>query len=154
MKNKISFLFFFVLFGLLCKSEASDDIHSVTVIYDSRYHVLSSVPQNFSVKKYDVSLTSRIEAQINKRLVYSGPKTTIEGVESWAREKAKQDPELKQLFDMLPSSYDYLVPVSEFSLTKVPAVIAHIGADNFVVYGETNINKALQTINSSRHSKR
>ena len=145
------FLGFALLAGRVCTAES---ISSVTVIYDSRYHQLSGLPQNFSVQKYDVSLTGRIEVQINKRLVYSGPQTSVEGVEAWARKKAKQDPELKQLFDMLPSSYDYLTPVSEFGLTKIPAVIAHAGTDNFVVYGETNINKALQAINTSRSADR
>ena len=133
---------------------AADDVDFITVVYDSRYHTLTGVPLNYSVQKYDVSLTGRIEAQINKRLVYSGPQTDVEGVEAWARNKVEQDPELKQLFDMLPSSYDYLTPVSEFGLTKIPAVVAHAGADNFVVYGETNVNKALQTVIASRAASR
>lgn len=129
-------------------------IDFITVVYDSRHHALSGLKQNYSVQKYDVSLTGRIEAQINKRLVYSGTQTDVRGVEEWARNKVKHDPELKQLFDMLPSSYDYLTPVSEFGLTKIPAVVVHAGADNFVVYGETNINKALKAVAVSRASNR
>lgn len=130
------------------------DIDFITVVYDSRHHPLSGVPINYSVQKYDVSLTGRIESQINKRLVYSGSQTDVNGVEEWARNKVKNDPELKQLFDLLPSSYDYLTPVSEFGLTKIPAVVVHAGADNFVVYGETNINKALQAVAVSRADNR
>ncbi len=119
-------------------------VDSVTVLYDSTRHQLLHVEQNFPVRKYDVSLTSKIEAEINKRLVFPGKARSVEEVETWAREQSKSDPQLRQLFDNLQSSFQYLSPVAEYGITKVPAVITTINGEQFVVYGETSIQAAVQ----------
>lgn len=123
-----------------------DSIQSVTVIYDSGRHYLSGLEQNFPIQKYDVALTSTIEAEISKRLVYPNKARSVEEVEAWARSKVQKDPELRSLFDQLNSSFDYLSPSVQFGIDRVPAVITHINGEHFVVYGQTSIQFAVEEV--------
>lgn len=122
----------------------------ITIVYDAQKDKIYNVPKNILVHHYDVSKVSRIEAEINKRLVYQGPRVSSEKVESWGMKKIKTDPKIKSLVDSLPFAYEYLTVVADYGLTKVPAVVYSDGGKNFVVYGEINISKAIQKINAYR----
>ncbi len=139
---------------LVSFSQEYQPVDAVTVLYDSTKHQLLHVEQNFPVRKYDVALTSKIESEINKRLVYPGKARSVEEVESWARQKSKSDPQLVKLFENLQSSFQYLTPVAEYGITKVPAVITTIDGEHFVVYGETSIQAAVQAAIYHRASVR
>lgn len=146
MPNKINKIVAAVsfLFTTMSYSNENQSVDFVTVLYDSTKHRLSHVEQNFPVRKYDVALTSKIEADINKRLVYPGKARSVEEVEAWAKQKSKSDLQLKELFEKLQLSYQYLTPVAEYGITKVPAVITTVNGEHFVVYGETSIQAAVQ----------
>lgn len=132
----------------LCSFQAASQVNSVTVFFDSRLHSVKDSQLYFPVVKYDLSLTSKIKAEIDRRLVYQGTATSVGQVEEWARKKSQSDPALKKLFESLQHSYEYLGPVAEYGISKVPAVVAHIGEDHFIVYGETDIQKALRIIST------
>lgn len=151
--NRMAALAAFFL-PVLSIAQEYQSVESVTVLYDSTKHQLLHVEQNFPVRKYDVALTSKIEAEINKRLVYPGKARSVAEVEAWAQQKSKSDPQMKQLFESLQSSFQYLTPVAEYGITKVPAVITTIDGEHFVVYGETSIQAAVQAAIYHRSSVR
>ena len=136
---------------LICLSLNAYSAEYLTIVYDARYDKISGIPKNISVHHFDVSEVSKIETQINRRLVFKGQAKSQSDVEAWAMNKVKKDPEIKALIDKLPLAYDYLTAVDEFGLTKVPAVVYSDGDKNFVVYGETNISKAIQKVNAYRY---
>lgn len=136
---------------LTCLSLDAYSTEYLTIVYDARYDKISGIPKNISVQHYDVSEVSKIETQINRRLVFKGQAKSQSDVEAWAMNKVNKDPEIKALIDKLPLAYDYLTAVDEFGLTKVPAVVYSDGDKNFVVYGETNISKAIQKVNAYRY---
>lgn len=136
---------------LVFLSTGAYSVEHLTIIYDARYDKLRGIPKNISVHHYDVSKVSKIETQINRRLEFKGQAKSHMDVEAWALNKVNNDPAIKVLIDKLPLAYDYLTAVDQFGLTKVPAVVYSDGDKNFVVYGETNISKAIQKVNAFRY---
>lgn len=148
--------FYMLVFSLMFVPSAwpnSGDVENkLVIVYDSRVHALvGDASTFFSVEKYDVSLVGKIEAEINKRLTYSGkhPKN-IDAIQSWATDKFKNDDEIIRLVKLLEEAYSFTEPAMKFGLSKVPAIVLVDDEDEFVVYGETNIYKALERINAFR----
>lgn len=131
-------------------ADKDSDKATLIIMYDSQIHELTNVPTIFFVSKIDVSESSRIEASINTRLQYGGKGKSTEEVERWARKKIQTDPQIKDLIGKIPTSLSFLNHVNEIGITKVPAVVLRDGDQDFVVYGQTDIRKAVQAINSYR----
>ncbi|MBB1333995.1 DUF1525 domain-containing protein [Pseudoalteromonas sp. SR41-6] len=120
--------------------------------YDSKVHNSQTI---FSVTKFDVSKSNKIRAEINKRLVFNSQKVwTTEELEKEARYRLANDVELKGLMNEMSDSYKYLQQALEFKVTKVPAIVLKENGHNWIVYGETNIQKALVLIRNSGEFKR
>lgn len=146
MRFLISFLVFFV----------STFAHSAEVFYfyDSSKHKKPNQSLIFS-SSFDVSLPSKIESQINKRLYFDRNRNwTEEQLERAARQRLKNDPELISLMKMLDSSYRFLKPAYKFNVQKIPAIVLSENGHNWTVYGETNLQKALVVIRNSAEYKR
>lgn len=153
MKSKVVLLLtLFYCIVVASNAYATDGV--VTVLYDSRYEQLSGVPKNFNVRLFDLSKPSRIEKEINRRLVYKGPRLSEFEMEVWGRNKVASDSTLKSLVDELPLSYAYLNEVVDYDIKKIPAVIYSESDNNFVIYGQPNITKALNQINAYRVGNR
>lgn len=151
--NTKFFIMFCVFFGMLnfaFADENGSDKATLIIMYDSQIHELTNVPSIFFVSKIDVSESSRIEASINTRLQYGGKGKSTEEVEKWARKKIQTDPQIKNLIGKIPASLSFLNHVNDIGITKVPAVVLRDGDQDFVVYGQTDIRKAVQAINSYR----
>lgn len=140
----------FTLFLFLFSSEilASE----IFYFYDSSIHPSQTI---FSVTKFDVNKSNKIRAEINKRLVFNSQKVwTTEELEKEARYRLANDVELKGLMNEMSDSYKYLQQALEFKVTKVPAIVLKENGHNWIVYGETNIQKALVLIRNSGEFKR
>tara|TARA_Y100001938_G_C7777135_1_gene276140 strand:+ start:37 stop:489 length:453 start_codon:yes stop_codon:yes gene_type:complete len=144
---KTMYIFCVLIFAF--SANASE--RKVVVLFDSRIHELSNVPTFFSVEKYDVSMVGRIESEINKRLVYpNGSATSIEQVQKWAKNKIVSDPQIQALRDNLQNAYQYTKPAMQYGLSKVPAVVLVDGDNEYIVYGDTDIESALRKIRAHR----
>ena len=147
MSMKTMYIFCVLIFAF--SANASE--RKVVVLFDSRIHELSNVPTFFSVEKYDVSMVGRIESEINKRLVYpNGSATSIEQVQKWAKNKIVSDPQIQALRDNLQNAYQYTKPAMQYGLSKVPAVVLVDGDNEYIVYGDTDIESALRKIRAHR----
>ena len=147
MSMKTMYIFCVLIFAF--SANASE--RKVVVLFDSRIHELSNVPTFFSVEKYDVSMVDRIESEINKRLVYpNGSATSIEQVQKWAKNKIVSDPQIQALRDNLQNAYQYTKPAMQYGLSKVPAVVLVDGDNEYIVYGDTDIESALRKIRAHR----
>ena len=147
MNMKTMYIFCVLIFAF--SANASE--RKVVVLFDSRIHELSNVPTFFSVEKYDVSMVGRIESEINKRLVYpNGSATPIEQVQKWAKNKIVSDPQIQALRDNLQNAYQYTKPAMQYGLSKVPAVVLVDGDNEYIVYGDTDIESALRKIRAHR----
>ena len=147
MNMKTMYIFCVLIFAF--SANASE--RKVVVLFDSRIHELSNVPTFFSVEKYDVSMVGRIESEINKRLVYpNGSATSIEQVQKWAKNKIVSDPQIQALRDNLKNAYQYTKPAMQYGLSKVPAVVLVDGDNEYIVYGDTDIESALRKIRAHR----
>ena len=147
MNMKTMYIFCVLIFAF--SANASE--RKVVVLFDSRIHELSNVPTFFSVEKYDVSMVGRIESEINKRLVYpNGSATSIEQVQKWAKNKIVSDPQIQALRDNLQNAYQYTKPAMQYGLSKVPAVVLVDGDNEYIVYGDTDIESALRNIRAHR----
>ena len=147
MNMKTMYIFCVLIFAF--SANASE--RKVVVLFDSRIHELSNVPTFFSVEKYDVSMVGRIESEINKRLVYpNGSATSIEQVQKWAKNKIVSDPQIQALRDNLQNAYQYTKPAMQYGLSKVPAVVLEDGDNEYIVYGDTDIESALRKIRAHR----
>ncbi|OES24331.1 DUF1525 domain-containing protein (plasmid) [Alteromonas macleodii] len=147
MNMKTMYIFCVLIFAF--SANASE--RKVVVLFDSRIHELSNVPTFFSVEKYDVSMVGRIESEINKRLVYpNGSATSIEQVQKWAKNKIVSDPQIQALRDNLQNAYQYTKPAMQYGLSKVPAVVLVDGDNEYIVYGDTDIESALRKIRAHR----
>ena len=147
MNMKTTYIFCVLIFAF--SANASE--RKVVVLFDSRIHELSNVPTFFSVEKYDVSMVGRIESEINKRLVYpNGSATSIEQVQKWAKNKIVSDPQIQALRDNLQNAYQYTKPAMQYGLSKVPAVVLVDGDNEYIVYGDTDIESALRKIRAHR----
>ncbi len=146
------FTLLLILFSVSVLAAAEN---KVIVLYDSERHMLSAPPTFFSIEKYDVALVGKIEEQINQRLKYTGHKAKSEKqVEEWAKHKLQNDKELQVLLSQLEEAYTYTKPAMKYGLSKVPAVVYVDGENEYIVYGETNVRKALDKINAHRVSAR
>lgn len=124
----------------------------VFYFYDSSVHPSKTI---FSVTKFDVNKSNKIRAEINKRLVFNSQKVwTTEELEKEAHYRLANDVELKGLMNEMSDSYKYLQRALEFKVTKVPAIVLKENGHNWIVYGETNIQKALVLIRNSGEFKR
>lgn len=133
------------LFSRFCTAD-------VFYFYDSKIHPSETI---FSVTKFDVNKSNKIRAEINKRLVFNSQKVwTTEELEKEARYRLANDVELKGLMNEMSDSYKYLQRALEFKVTKVPAIVLKENGHNWIVYGETNIQKALVLIRNSGEFKR
>ena len=147
MNMKTMYIFCVLIFAF--SANASE--RKVVVLFDSRIHELSNVPTFFSVEKYDVSMVGRIESEINKRLVYPNRSaTSIEQVQKWAKNKIVSDPQIQALRDNLQNAYQYTKPAMQYGLSKVPAVGLVDGDNEYIVYGDTDIESALRKIRAHR----
>ena len=147
MNMKTMYIFCVLIFAF--SANASE--RKAVVLFDSRIHELSNVPTFFSVEKYDVSMVGRIESEINKRLVYpNGSATSIEQVQKWAKNKIVSDPQIQALRDNLQNAYQYTKPAMQYGLSKVPAVVLVDGDNEYIVYGDTDIESALRKIRAHR----
>ena len=147
MNMKTMYIFCVLIFAF--SANASE--RKVVVLFDSRIHELSNVPTFFSVEKYDVSMVGRIESEINKRLVYpNGSATSIEQVQKWAKNKIVSDPQIQALRDNLQNAYQDTTPAMQYGLSKVPAVVLVDGDNEYIVYGDTDIESALRKIRAHR----
>lgn len=96
-------------------------------------------------------MVGRIESEINKRLVYpNGSATSIEQVQKWAKNKIVSDPQIQALRDNLQNAYQYTKPAMQYGLSKVPAVVLVDGDNEYIVYGDTDIESALRKIRAHR----
>ncbi|KZN63396.1 DUF1525 domain-containing protein [Pseudoalteromonas luteoviolacea] len=122
----------------------------VLYFFDSNKH---PEPSFFVNRKIDVSIPSKIEQAINKKLVLENPYLYTEAErEQLARSMLRNDETLKGLMSNLASSYKELETIFKYQVHKVPAVVLVENGRNWIVYGETNIQKALVIIrNSSKY---
>ncbi len=120
--------------------------------FDSNIHSNQTI---FSVTKFDVSKSNKIRAEINKRLVFDSNRVwSKEELEIEARKRIASDPRLKSLMTEMSDSFKYLQTALELKVLKVPAIVLKENGHNWIVYGETNIQKALVLIRNSRDFKR
>ena len=104
---------------------------------------------------FNVNKSNKIKTQINKQLVFNSQRSwTKEELELEARKRISNDPKLKNLMNEISDSYKYLQKALEFKVTKVPAIVLVENGHNWIVYGETNIQKALVLIRNSNEFKR
>ncbi|MAD89058.1 MAG: hypothetical protein CMK64_05095 [Pseudoalteromonas sp.] len=146
MNNRLKIIFFLV-FILMPFFSFSDE---VLYFYDSDRH---PEPSFFVERKIDVSLASKIEQAINTKLVLQNPYLYTEKErEQLAISKLQNDDALKVLMKRLADSYKELETIFKYQVHKVPAVVLVENERNWIVYGETNIQKALVIIrNSSKY---
>ena len=134
-------LFFIAFLSFIASSK------EVYYFYDSTIHPQTPFLSSVSL---DVSKSSKIEAEINKRLIFKeAPFLSEEQRLAKARSIISQDPKLKYLMNELSNSYKYLEKVFEFQIKKVPAVVLQENGHNWIVYGQTNVQKALVLIRNS-----
>ena len=97
----------------------------------------------------------KIEKQINQRLKFTGHKAKSEKqVEEWAKHKLQTDKVLQAFLSKLEEAYAYTKPAMKYGLSKVPAVVYVDSENEYIVYGETNVRKALDKINAHRVTAR
>jgi hypothetical protein len=138
-------LAFFLLFS-------SNSIGNIYYFYDSEVHNSQTI---FSVTKFDVSKSNKIRAEINKRLVFDSNRVwSKEDLEVEARKRIASDPQLKSLMNQMSDSFKYLQTALELKVLKVPAIVLKENGHNWIVYGETNIQKALVLIRNSSDYQR
>ena len=125
-------------------------VAKVVILYDSTIHKVDNAPTFFSVEKYDVSLVDKIEAEISKRLVYTGNAKAEKDVERWAKNKLQTDPDLQRLMGLLEGAYRFTTPATKYGISKIPAVVYVDDDKQYIVYGETNVRSALDKINAFR----
>lgn len=143
MSNYMNFIICLFIFQMSFFSFADE----VLYFYDSAIHPPTPF---FSATSFDVSKSSKIEAEINKRLIFNdAPFLTEQQRVEKARSIINGDPKLKSLIKELSQSYKYLEKVFEFQIKKVPAIVLKENGRNWIVYGQTNVQKALVLIRNS-----
>ncbi len=143
----IGFSLFLNMFSMNAFASSSPKL---VLVFDSNLHKMEGVPTFFSVEKFDVSLVDKIEAEISKRLVYTGNAKSEKDVERWAKNKLQTDPDLQRLMGMLEGAYRFTAPATQYGVSKVPAVVYVDDDKQYIVYGETNVRSALDKINAFR----
>lgn len=140
-------------FALLLFSFSTEILASeIFYFYDSGVHNSQTI---FSVTKFDVSKSNKIRAEINKRLVFDSNRVwSKEDLEVEARKRISSDPQLKSLMNQMSDSFKYLQTALELKVLKVPAIVLKENGHNWIVYGETNIQKALVLIRNSSDYQR
>lgn len=124
----------------------------VFYFYDSNIHPSETI---FSVTKFDVSKSNKIRAEINKRLVFDSNRVwSKKDLEVEARKRIASDPQLKSLMTQMSDSFKFLQTALELKVLKVPAIVLKENGHNWIVYGETNIQKALVLIRNSSDYQR
>lgn len=132
----------FLLFSFLCSANECVANDRVIIFYDSTKQRLTNLPKNIFHQSFDLGISGKIEAEMNKRLeMFSSKVTKSEILQGFSSNK-----EVKNLVEKLKESYSYLEGVSKYKVTKIPAVILDTKDGDYIVYGETNIQKALQSI--------
>lgn len=106
----------------------------VWVITD-RQHPILSVP---GVRLIELDAPSRIEAELSRDLPADAAKATV-----IATQRLKED---RARLQQLAAAYQAVVNAWSLGIVKVPAVVVD---RQFVVYGEPNVERALQQI--ARH---
>ena len=139
-----------VIGGIVNAVALGEEQPVVNVFYDSTKHSVISIPTIFSVEKIDVSESRKIEASITERLQLERQGESIEAVQNWAVKKVAQDREIQRLMSELPNTYRWLEKAHTFGISKVPAVVISYGEDDFVVYGQTDIRKAINLVSAYR----
>ena len=144
--HNLSFIFVFLVFS------ANVSASEIFYFYDSGVHNSQTI---FSVTKFDVSKSNKIRAEINKRLVFDSNRVwSKEDLEVEARKRIASDPQLKSLMNQMSDSFKYLQTALELKVLKVPAIVLKENGHNWIVYGETNIQKALVLIRNSSDYQR
>jgi hypothetical protein len=142
--------FFFIL---LISSISTKAICEVYVFFDSEIHNLTNLPNNFPIEPFDLSKSGKIKSYFNQRLSQS-----FNYIDNTKLLTSKNISELKgsDLVKSFASEYvnslSHLRYLARYKIIKIPAVVLDTGNGEYIVYGETNIQKALQDIALYRRS--
>jgi integrating conjugative element protein (TIGR03757 family) len=149
---KISFIY---ILSLLC-ALFSHGVHSedkLIVFHDSTKHRIINVPMNIYYQAFDLGKSGKIHKEINRRLGnLSSLKKTPDELKKIVAQGLQSNPQMKLYIEQLNGSYGYLKKVAKYQITKIPAVVLDTEDGEYVVYGQTNIQKALENIAVYRRS--
>jgi len=148
MKNSYLVLLLCAMFSFGAQSE-----DKLFIFYDSTKYRIYNVPIIISNQAFDLGKSGKIQGEINKRLAnLSSLRKTPDELKEVVSKGLQSNPLMKGYVEELKDSYGYLQKVAEYQITKIPAVVLDTEDGEYVVYGQTNIQKALQNIAVYRRS--
>lgn len=112
----------------------------VWVITDRQQHPITSVP---GIRLIELDAPSRIEAELSHDLPADAAKAA-----AIATQRLKED---RARLQQLAAAYQAVVDAWSLGIVKIPAVVVD---RQFVVYGEPNVERALQQIERHRSELR